>query len=72
MSWQPSRGPGDAPRRFWRGVTLWNGTLAVAWLGLALWRVEQTGSSRFLLVTVFGIINALVVGRLIFPGRSTA
>ncbi len=71
MSWQPSRGPGDATRRFWWGVTAWNGTLAAAWLGLALWRMEQTGSGRFAAVGLFGVLNALIVGRLIFPGKST-
>jgi cellulose synthase (UDP-forming) len=72
MSWKPTRGPGDATRRFWWGVTLWNGTLALAWLGLAAWRIEQTGSVRFGVVAVFGVLNALIVGRLIFPGGSAA
>jgi cellulose synthase (UDP-forming) len=72
MSWQPTRGPGDATRRFWRGVTLWNGTLAVVWLSLAAWRIEQTGSSRFAVMAALGVLNALVVGRLIFPGGKTA
>ena len=72
MSWQPTRGPGDASRRFWLGVTLWNGTLALLWLGLATWRIEQTGSLRFVVVEAFGIVNALIVVRLIFPGRGTA
>jgi cellulose synthase (UDP-forming) len=70
MSWQPSRGPGHATRRFWWGVTSWNGTLAVAWLGLAGWRIVQTGSLRFGLVAAFGALNALIVGRLIFPGKA--
>ena len=55
MSWQPTRGPGDATRRFWRGVALWNGTLALVWLALAAWRIEQTGSVRFAIVAVFGV-----------------
>ncbi len=70
MSWQPTRGPGDATRRFWRGVTLWNGTLAIVWLSLAAWRLEQTGSPRFAVVAGFGILNAVIVGRLIFPRRN--
>ena len=72
MSWQPSRGPGDATRRFWWGVTLWNGTLALAWLSLVAWRIAQTGSLRFGVMAAFGVLNALVVGRLIFPGRKAA
>jgi cellulose synthase (UDP-forming) len=69
MSWQPSRGPADATRRFWRGVTFWNGPLALAWLGLAAWRMGQTGSPRFAAVFLFGLVNLAVVARLIFPGR---
>jgi cellulose synthase (UDP-forming) len=72
MSWQASRGPGDTSRRFWWGVTLWNGTLAVAWLVLAAWRIEQTGAARFAIVALFGAVNALITGRLIFPGRTAA
>jgi cellulose synthase (UDP-forming) len=72
MSWQPTRGPGDATRRFWWGVTGWNGTLALGWLSLAGWRFEQTGSLRFAVVAAFGALNALIVGRLIFPGKGTA
>ncbi len=72
MSWQATRGPGDATRRFWWGITLWNGTLALAWLGLAAWRIGQTGSLRFGIVAVFGVLNAFIVARLIFPGRNAA
>lgn len=72
MSWQPTRGPGSASGRFWWGVTLWNGPLALAWLGLAVWRIEQTGSIRFGVVAVFGLVNALIVSRLIFPGGKAA
>ena len=67
-----SRGPGDAIRRFWWGVTVWNGTLAVLWLALAAWRIEQTGSLRFGAVAAFGVLNALIVARLIFPGKKAA
>jgi hypothetical protein len=41
----------------------------VAWLGLAAWRIMQTGSSRFAIVLAFGVINAAIVTRLVFPGR---
>jgi hypothetical protein len=53
-------------------VTLWNGSLAIAWFALAAWRIEQTGSARFAFVGLLGVVNALVVGRLIFPGRKAA
>src|SRR5215470_5120682 len=72
MSWQPTRGPGDATRRFWWGIALWNGPLALVWLALAAWRILETGSLRFGAVAALGVLNALIVTRLIFPGRKNA
>lgn len=72
MSWTPSRQPADTTRRFWWGVTIWNGGLALLWVGLAGWRIEQTGSARFAVIALLGFFNLLIVGRLIFPGRRTA
>jgi cellulose synthase (UDP-forming) len=72
MSWQPSRGPGDATRRFRFCVVAWNGTLAVLWLVLAGWRIWQTGSLRFGVVAAFGLLNAIVVARVIFPGKDAS
>jgi cellulose synthase (UDP-forming) len=72
MSWQPSRSPADATRRFWWGVTGWNGTLALTWVGLAFWRLGQSGSGRFAIVAGFGVINMLIISRLIFPGKKAA
>lgn len=72
MSWQASRGPGDATRRFRKMVIAWNGTLAIAWLVLAMYRIAETGSSRFSIVFLFGVINAIIIGRIIFPGERAA
>jgi cellulose synthase (UDP-forming) len=72
VAWQPSSGPADTARRFWWGVTGWNGTLAVLWVGLALWRIVQTGSPRFAVVALLGVLNLVIVGRLIIPGRDRA
>lgn len=69
MSWQPSRGPGDATRRFRFCVVAWNGSLALTWLGLAAYRIAQDHSVRFAVVAAFGLINLVVVSRVIFPGR---
>jgi cellulose synthase (UDP-forming) len=69
MSWTPTRQPADATHRFWLGVTLWNGGLALLWVALAVWRIAQTGSPRFAVVTLLGVVNLVVIGRLIFPGR---
>jgi cellulose synthase (UDP-forming) len=70
MSWQPSRGPGDATRRFRRAVVVWNGTLALVWLALSVWRIAETGASRFAVVAFFGLVNAVTVARVIFPGKA--
>ena len=69
MSWQPTIGPVDAPRRFCTCVVGWNGTLALTWLGLAAWRIAETGSDRFAFAALLGLINAVVVGRIAFPGK---
>jgi membrane-bound ClpP family serine protease len=50
-------------------VITWNGSLAVTWLVLALYRMHQTGSGRFAVVFLFGLANLLIVGRLVVPGR---
>ena len=70
MSWRASRGPADTTRRFWWCVITWNGSRAVIWLALALYRMHQTGSNRFAVVFLFGLANLLIVGRLIVPGRA--
>ena len=71
MSWQPSRGPGDATRRFRKAVLAWNGSLALIWLSLATWRMAETFSPRFAAVAALGIVNAVIVGRVILPGRNS-
>lgn len=70
MSWKASRGPGDATRRFFWCVSAWNGSLAVAWLLLALYRTYQTSSGRFAVVSLLGLANLLILGRLMLPGRA--
>jgi hypothetical protein len=69
MSWDPSRGPKDATRRFRKAVFAWNGTLAIAWVGLAIWRIDQTMSVRFAVVAIFGLVNLATVARVVFPGK---
>ena len=66
---QVTSGPGHAVRRFWWGVTTWNGGLAAAWIALALWRAVVTGSGQFAVVAAFGAGYLIVVGRLYWPGR---
>jgi cellulose synthase (UDP-forming) len=69
MAWDPSRGPRDASRRFRRCVFTWNGSLAIAWVALAGWRIEQAASGRFAVVALAGLINLAAVLRVAFPGK---
>jgi cellulose synthase (UDP-forming) len=71
MSWHPSRTPGSSLRRFRLGVRWWSGGAAALWLSLAIWRTVALGSARFAVLLFFGILNAAVVGRVIFPGDAT-
>jgi len=67
MSWQPTRGPAQANRRFRIAVVAWNGTLGLAWPSLALWRMHQAAApSEFAIVCLLGIVNLLIVFRIIF------
>jgi len=70
MSWQPSRGPGDATRRFRKAVLAWNGSLALTWLVLAAWRMGQAPSPRFAAIAALGLVNAAIIARVIIQGRN--
>jgi cellulose synthase (UDP-forming) len=72
MSWQASRSSGDATKRFRVGLAAWNGGLGIAWLALAAWRTVQADSGRFAIVLALGIVNAIVVGQLVFATRGSA
>lgn len=69
MAWDPSRGPKDASRRFRKSVCAWNGTLGIAWVALAVWRIEQTLSVRFAIIALFGVVNLAAVMRVVLPGK---
>ncbi|HEX4092065.1 MAG TPA: glycosyltransferase family 2 protein [Trebonia sp.] len=70
MTWNSTIGSVQAPRRFRKCVVRWNGSLALVWLGLALWRIVQTGSWQFAIVALFGLVNVIVVARIAFPGNA--
>jgi len=71
MSWHPSRTPGSSLPRFRLGVTWWSGGAAAAWMLLAIWRTWSTGSARFAVLLVFGVLNMAVVGRVLLSGGSS-
>jgi cellulose synthase (UDP-forming) len=72
MTWNPTIGPVQAPRRFRKCVVAWNGSLALVWLVLAGWRISQGHGQRFAVVATFGIIYAVIVGRITFPGKAVS
>ncbi len=72
MSWHPTRTPGSSLRRFRLGVTWWSGGAAVVWLALAVWRTAATGSWQFAVLLFFGLLNFVVVSRVIVPGGRPA
>jgi cellulose synthase (UDP-forming) len=63
MGWQVtgSSGRKSQMRRFWVGLSVWSGGAALAWLGLAAWRIVQYGPGRFWVITVFGLLYAGII-----------
>jgi cellulose synthase (UDP-forming) len=72
MSWQPTRTPGSSWRRFRIGLRWWSGSMAVVWLGLAIWRTVTSGSPQLAVLLFFGLMNLAVIARIIFPGETAA
>jgi cellulose synthase (UDP-forming) len=68
MGWHPTRTPGSSLPRFRLGVTWWSGSIAVLWAALAVWRTMTVGSARFIVLLIFGLLNLLLVGRVIVAG----
>ena len=70
MSWQPTRTPGSALRRFRIAVIGWTGGTSLAWAGLAVWRTLSLDTARFAVLAAFGLLNLALVSRVIFAGGS--
>jgi cellulose synthase (UDP-forming) len=71
MGWHPTRTPGSSLRRFRIGVAGWSGGVALVWLGLAVWRTVTLGALQFAVLLFFGLLNLIVVTRVVFPGGTT-
>jgi cellulose synthase (UDP-forming) len=72
MGWHPTRTPGSSLRRFRVGVTAWSGGMALAWLGLAVWRTAALGTAQMAVLLAVGLINLAAVARVVFPGGQPA
>jgi cellulose synthase (UDP-forming) len=70
MAWQPTGSKVSPLKRLWWGIRGWNLTASVGWTTLGIWRVWQTGSLRFVILTLFGVLNIVIVVRLLVAERS--
>jgi cellulose synthase (UDP-forming) len=59
-------------RRFWVGVSAWSGSTALVWLGLAGWRISQSGPGRFWIITGFGLLYAGIIARVLISGKNAS
>jgi cellulose synthase (UDP-forming) len=66
LKWQPSGARVNRVRRLWWSLIIWNGSIAVVWLAMTAYRMEQTRSLQFLITTVTGVVNAAVTVRAIY------
>ena len=66
LRWQPSGAKVNRVRRLWWSLIIWNGSIAVVWLGMTAYRMEQTRSLQFLITAVTGVVNATVTGRAMY------
>lgn len=74
MGWTPSgagRGAGGVGR-FWAGVLLWSVPTALAWLGLASWRMARWDTHAFIAMFVLAAFYAVTVARVLVPVREVS
>ncbi|MFI5618830.1 glycosyltransferase family 2 protein [Streptomyces sp. NPDC051567] len=72
VGWQATGSAGakkNRTRRFWIGMWVWSGGTAVAWVGVAVWRMFTLHAPDFALVLSTGLFYALVVGRVLVQPR---
>ncbi len=68
MGWQVTGTVVSPVRRLWAGLIGWSCTTALAWMGLAAWRLAETGSTRFVPIGLLGVLYACVTVA-VFTGR---
>jgi cellulose synthase (UDP-forming) len=71
QAWQPT---GTAKRkagtrRVWVGITMWNGGSSIAWVLLAVWRVDQYGA-RFGILLATGLLACSVTAMALLARRN--
>jgi cellulose synthase/poly-beta-1,6-N-acetylglucosamine synthase-like glycosyltransferase len=69
MAWQPSGAQVSSVRRFYSGVMVWNGSVAVSWLTLAAWRTIEYRSWQYVVAIAIGLFYAASTVRLLNQPR---
>jgi len=72
MQWEPTGTAVSPVRRLWVGMIIWNGGSALAWLGLASWRIAESHSVQFTILCALGVLYAAIVLRVLLPGRNAS
>lgn len=72
MGWRPTGSSGakqNKTRRFWIGLLGWSGGSAVAWVGLAVWRMMTTYPPDAIVILTLGLFYAATVFRTMIQPR---
>ena len=72
MQWQPTGTVVGPVRRLWIGIITWNAGSALAWLGLAAWRIAEHHSAQFAILFALAVLYAGIVLRVLVPGKNAS
>ena len=73
MAWRPTGSAAKnshKARRFWIGITVWGGGMALVWVGAAFWRMATIYPPDYVLVLSSGLFYAVIVGRILVQPRT--
>jgi cellulose synthase (UDP-forming) len=69
MAWQASGAGVGSVRRFHLGTLFWNGSIALSWLALGVWRTVEYRSWQFVVVLALGSLYAAGTARILAQRR---
>jgi cellulose synthase (UDP-forming) len=69
MAWQASGAQVSSVRRFHIAIIAWNGSMAITWLTLAVWRTIDYRSWQYVVAITLGLFYAASTFRLLNPPR---
>jgi cellulose synthase (UDP-forming) len=73
MAWRPTGSAAKnshKARRFWIGIAVWGGGMALVWVGAAFWRMVTIYPPDYVLVLSSGLFYAVIVGRILVQPRT--